>query len=137
MSWIERTLEENFFEQKRSVASVVTVSLTGASQKDAATVFGVLGKAFPAGDSWDVPLDLPGGNPVVWTAEFEPTESRVFVPTGPTPLEDSLTVTLQGGYVAVDRLRDALSAAFAVNEQGTVSGDQEKEVDLELRTKRQ
>ncbi|MEU1535836.1 hypothetical protein [Streptomyces fagopyri] len=59
------------------------------------------------------------------------------MPAGPTLLEGSLTVTLQGGYVAVDRLRAALCAAFAVHEQGTVSGDQEKEVDLELRTKRQ
>ncbi|MGW3635559.1 hypothetical protein ACWD7F_36505 [Streptomyces sp. NPDC005122] len=100
-------------------------------------MFGVLGKAFSSGGSWDVPRDLPGDAPVVWTAEFEPTQSRVFVPAGLTPLEGPLTVTLQGGYVAVDRLREALNAAFAVHEQGTVSGDQEKEVDLELRTKRQ
>ncbi|MEU8952092.1 hypothetical protein [Streptomyces sp. NPDC048489] len=114
---------------------MVTVSLTGSSLKDAATVFGALGKAFPAGGPWKVPTDPPRGAAVVWTAEFEPTQSRVFAPVGPTPLEGSPTVTLQGGYVAVDRLREALSTVFAVHEQGTVSGDQEKEVDLELRTK--
>lgn len=52
------------------------------------------------------------------------------------PLEGSLTATLQGGYVAVDQLCEALGAAFAVQERGTASGDQEKEVDLQLRTKR-
>ena len=56
--------------------------------------------------------------------------------TGPIPLEGSVSATLQGGYVAVDRLREALGAAFAVLERGTASGDQEKEVDLRLGTKR-
>ncbi|MFJ3230827.1 hypothetical protein [Streptomyces sp. NPDC086787] len=48
----------------------------------------------------------------------------------------SLTATLQGGYVAVDQVCDALRAAFAVDERGTASGDQEKEVDLRLGPKR-
>jgi hypothetical protein len=43
--------------------------------------------------------------------------------------------TLQGGYVAVDQLCEALRAALAVHERGTASGDQEKEVDLQLRRK--
>ncbi|MFE5141296.1 hypothetical protein ACFRDV_27120 [Streptomyces fagopyri] len=114
---------------------MVTVFLDGASQEDAATVFDVLRTAFPAdGPSDPTPHDLPGVHPVVWTAEFEPTREPVL--TGPTSLEGEFTATLQGGYVAVDRLCEALDAAFAVDEQGTASGDQETEVDLQLRTKR-
>lgn len=113
---------------------MVTVSLTGASKEDAATVFDVLRTAFPTDrPSGDVLHDQSGDHPV-WTAEFEPTEERI--PTGPTPLEGSVAATLQGGYVAVDRLRDALGGSFTVQERGSASGDQEKEVDLELRTKR-
>ncbi|MGW3662065.1 hypothetical protein [Streptomyces sp. NPDC005141] len=113
---------------------MVTVSLTGASEEDAATVFGVLRTAFPIDrPSDDVPHEQPGDRPPVWTSEFEPTEERI--PTGATPLEGSVTATLQGGYVAVDQLCEALHGAFAVQEQGTASGDQEKEVDLRLRAK--
>ncbi|MEU1535370.1 hypothetical protein [Streptomyces fagopyri] len=113
---------------------MVTVSLAGASQEDAVTVFDVLRTAFPAdGPSDPVRLYLSGDHPVVWTAEFDPT--REGAPTGPTSLRGELKATLQGGYVAVDRLCEALDAAFTVDEQGTASGDQEKEVDLQLRTK--
>jgi hypothetical protein len=114
---------------------MVTVSLTGASMEDAATVFGVLRTAFPTDrPPDDVPHERPGDRPLVWISEFDPTEKRV--PTGPTPLDGSVTATLQGGYVAVDRLREALSEAFVTQDRGTASGDQEKEVDLRLRAKR-
>ena len=114
---------------------MATVSLTGASKEDAATVFGVLRTAFPTDrPSDDVPQEQPGDRTAVWTAEFEPTQE--WIPTDPIPLEGSVSATLQGGYVAVDQLREALNVAFAVDEQGTASGDQEKEVDLRLTTKR-
>ena len=114
---------------------MATVSLTGASKEDAATVFGVLRTAFPTDrPSDDVPQEQPGDRNAVWTAEFEPTQE--WIPTDPIPLEGSVSATLQGGYVAVDQLREALNVAFAVDEQGTASGDQEKEVDLRLTTKR-
>ena len=114
---------------------MATVSLTGASKEDAATVFGMLRAVFPTDQpADDVPKEQPGGHPTVWTAEFEPTQE--WIPTGPIPLEGSVSATLQGGYVAVDRLGKALRAAFAVDERGTASGDQEKEVDLRLTTKR-
>ncbi|MDH6214714.1 hypothetical protein [Streptomyces pseudovenezuelae] len=114
---------------------MATVSLTGASQEDAATVFGVLRTAFPTDrPSGDVPQEQPGDRSAVWSAEFEPTQE--WIPTDPTPLEGQVSVTLQGGYVAVDQLFEALNAAFAVDQWGTASGDQEKEVDLRLTTKR-
>ncbi|MET7387016.1 hypothetical protein [Streptomyces sp. NPDC005385] len=113
---------------------MVTVSLTGASKEDAAAVFGVLRTAFPTDrPAENVLQERPGEQHAVWTAEFEPTEERI--PTGPTSLEGSVAATLQGGYVAVDRLCEALGGSFAVQEQGSASGDQEKEVDLRLGTK--
>ncbi|WP_328685822.1 hypothetical protein OG226_47945 [Streptomyces sp. NBC_01261] len=114
---------------------MATVSLTGASKDDAGTVFGVLRTAFPTDrPSDDVPQETPGDRTAVWTAEFEPTQE--WIPTDPMPLEGSVSATLQGGYVAVGRLREALSVAFAVDERGTASGDQEQEVDLRLTSKR-
>jgi hypothetical protein len=118
----------------RSVTLMATVSLTGASKEDAATVFGVLRTAFPTDrSSGDVPQEQPGGQPAVWSAEFEPTQE--WTPPDPVALEGSVTATLQGGYVAVDQLFEALSTAFAVHQWGAASGDQEKEVDLSLGTK--
>ncbi|MGW6895895.1 hypothetical protein ACWGF2_04410 [Streptomyces sp. NPDC054919] len=116
---------------------MVTVSLTGASKEDAATVFGVLRTAVPTDHPSDpVPQEQPGDHPAVWTEEFEPAQHRI--PTGPPPpLKGSPTATLQGDHVAVDQLCEVLSAAFAVHKRGTASGDQEQEVDLQLRTKRQ
>ncbi len=70
----------------------------------------------------------------MWTAEFEPTQE--WIPTDPLPLEGSVSATIQGGYVAVDQLREALNVTFAVDERGTASGDQEQEVDLRLTSKR-
>ncbi|WP_405988606.1 hypothetical protein [Streptomyces sp. NBC_00986] len=114
---------------------MATVNLTGASKEDAATVFGVLRNAFPTdGPSDDMPHEQPGDPSVVWSAEFEPTQE--WIPTGPIPLEGSVSATLQGGYVAVDQLFEALSTAFAVDHWGAASGDQEKEVDLRLSSKR-
>ncbi|MEU9384788.1 hypothetical protein AB0D38_29195 [Streptomyces sp. NPDC048279] len=113
---------------------MATVSLTGTSRQDAATVFGVLRTAFPTDRSPDdLPQDQPGGRTTVWSAEFEPTQE--WIPTGPVPLRGSVSATLQGDYVAVDRLCDALGVAFAVDERGRASGDQEQEVDLRLTTK--
>ncbi|MGQ4437518.1 MULTISPECIES: hypothetical protein [unclassified Streptomyces] len=114
---------------------MATVSLTGASKEDAATVFGVLRTAFPTDRPFDdVPQEQPGDRTAVWTAEFEPTQE--WIPTDPLSLEGSVSATIQGGYVAVDQLREALNVTFAVDERGTASGDQEQEVDLRLTSKR-
>ena len=113
---------------------MATVSLTGASKEDAATVFSVLRRAFPTGRSLDgMPQERPGDHSAVWTAEFEPERERI--PTDPVALESSVSATLQGAYAAVDRLFEALSTAFAVDHWGAASGGQEKEVGLRLTTK--
>ncbi|MFE2531474.1 hypothetical protein [Streptomyces sp. NPDC059371] len=113
---------------------MVTVSLTGTSREDAASVIDVLRTAFPTDRPLDVPEDPPGSRPAVWTAEIAPADDRI--PTGPTPLEGPVSATLQGGCLAVDLLREALNGAFAVQERGTASGDRQKEVDLRLGAKR-
>ncbi|OIJ68391.1 hypothetical protein [Streptomyces mangrovisoli] len=113
---------------------MVTVSLTGTSKEDAATVFDVLHTAFPTDRPADLPEDPPGSRPVVWTARIATADDRI--PTGPAPLAGPVSATLQGGCLAVDLLCEALNGAFMVRERGTASGDQEKEVDLRLDAKR-
>ncbi|WP_420312725.1 hypothetical protein ACOB87_39435 [Streptomyces sp. YS-B37] len=115
---------------------MATVSLIAACKEDAAAVFGVLRTAFPTDSrpSDDLPQEQSGDQPTVWSAEFEPTQERI--PTDPIPLESSVSATLLGGYAAVDQLFEALGAAFAVDHWGAASGDQEKEVDLRLSSKR-
>ncbi|MEU2424970.1 hypothetical protein ABZ619_28815 [Streptomyces sp. NPDC007851] len=113
---------------------MATVSLTEASKEDAATVFGVLRTVFPTDrPADDLPEEQPGGHADVWSAEFEPT--REWSAPAPVTLHGSVSATLQGDYLAVDRLSEVLSAVFAVQERGAASGDQEKEVDLRLGTK--
>lgn len=116
---------------------MVTVTLTETSREDAAAVFGVLREAFPThGPSGTTPQEELGDHPAVWTAEFEPTGQDA--PAGSAAscaLGAPVTATLQGAYVAVDRICEVLGETFAVEERGAASGDQEKEVDLLLRTK--
>lgn len=115
---------------------MVTVTLTETSEDDAAAVFGVLREAFPAhGPSGTTPQEELGDHPAVWTAEFEPTGQDARTGAAASSLSAPVTATLQGAYVAVDRIREVLGETFAVEEQGAASGDQEKEVDLRLRTK--
>ncbi|MFK0160555.1 hypothetical protein ACIQVL_30615 [Streptomyces sp. NPDC090499] len=113
---------------------MATVSLTETSAQDAAIVFDVLRTAFPTDrPASDLPHERPGGHPAVWSAEFEPTQE--WSRPGPVSLNGSVSATLQGDYVAVGRLLEALGAVFDVRRRGAASGDQEQEVDLRLGTK--
>ncbi|MFF4902918.1 hypothetical protein [Streptomyces sp. NPDC001068] len=113
---------------------MATVSLTAASEEDAAAVFGVLRTVFSTDRSThDVPEEQPGDRSTVWSAEFEPTQE--WSPPAPVPLEGAVSATLQGDHLAVGQLFEALSSAFAVHRSGAASGDQEQEVDLRLATK--
>lgn len=47
-------------------------------------------------------------------------------------LAGPVTADLQGGPVAVDRLRRTLAAAFAVEAAGSAAGDQEVDVQVRL-----
>ncbi|MFJ1929509.1 hypothetical protein [Streptomyces sp. NPDC088131] len=112
----------------------VSVVLSGCAKDDAGTVFDVLRAAFVTDRaSADVPQDVTGKRPTVWAATVDVTEERVV--SGTVQLGASVTVDVQGGYWAVERLRHSLAGAFAVRVVGTVSGDQEEEVRLRLSNK--
>ncbi|MFE0678346.1 hypothetical protein [Streptomyces sp. NPDC058867] len=113
---------------------MATVSLTGTSKEDAATVLGVLRAVFPTDRPVDdVAQQRPGDRSSVWSADFEPTAG--WNAPDPAPLHGPVSATVQGSPQAVDRLFEVLSTAFAVQQWGVASGDQEKEVDLRLGTK--
>ncbi|MGW7192384.1 hypothetical protein ACWGIP_25050, partial [Streptomyces sp. NPDC054838] len=59
---------------------------------------------------------------------------RPPAPTGPVALDGTVRVGVQGGPRAVDRVLFALTEAFTVEAKGTVAGDQEREVELLLRS---
>ncbi|GAA1189867.1 hypothetical protein GCM10009654_54220 [Streptomyces hebeiensis] len=112
-------------------ATEVVVALSGGATEDARAVFGVLGSAFASDRAADdVPQELPGERPTVWTATFDVADLRSR--PGPVRLTAPVTADVQGGYRAVDSLREALSTAFTVRVVGTASGDQEEEVQLRL-----
>lgn len=112
----------------------VSVVLSGCAKGDAGTVFDVLRAAFATDRaSVDVPQDVTGKRPTAWVATVDVAEKRVV--SGSVELGAPVTVDVQGGYWAVERLRQGLAGAFAVRVVGAVSGDQEEEVRLRLASK--
>ncbi|PZT73494.1 MULTISPECIES: hypothetical protein [unclassified Streptomyces] len=112
----------------------VSVVLGECPEDDARTVFDALRAAFTTDrSSADVPHETAGRRPTVWTATVDVSEARVI--SGSVRLGGPVTLDVQGGYGAVDRLRAGLADAFAVRVVGTVSGDQEEEVRLRLDNK--
>lgn len=109
---------------------LVQVVLGECSAADADAVFGVLRTHFPCDRGEDAPHRTEEPRPAVWTGGFlavgSPGPVRGVLLAGP------VTADLQGGPVAVDRLRTTLESAFVVSPCGTVSGDQEVQVQLRL-----
>ncbi|WP_405578786.1 hypothetical protein [Streptomyces sp. NBC_01190] len=109
----------------------VSVTLDRCAKEDAGAVLTVLNTTFPSDRaSDDQPEDTESGAPVVWTTTFD--VSRTLGVPGPARLTRPVTLTAQGGYKAVDRLRESLAEAFAVRVVGTAAGDQEQEAQLRL-----
>ncbi|MFE7704905.1 hypothetical protein ACFU6I_03640 [Streptomyces sp. NPDC057486] len=112
----------------------VSVAISGCAKDDARTVFDVLRAAFATDRALaDVPQDLAGNRPTVWTMTVDVSEALVV--SGPVALDKPVKVDVQGGYWAVEELRRHLADAFAVQVVGTVSGDQEEEVRLRLESR--
>lgn len=112
----------------------VSVVVSGCPQDDARTVFDVLRAAFTTDrSSTDIPHEIADKRPTAWTATVDVSEARTV--SGPVALSAPVTAEVQGGYQAVDRLRQGLADAFAVRVVGAVSGDQEEEVRLRLDNK--
>ncbi|MFB6712074.1 MULTISPECIES: hypothetical protein [unclassified Streptomyces] len=112
----------------------VTVVISGCDTGDARMVFDALRAAFTTDRaSVDVPRKLAERRPTAWVATVDVSEERVV--SGPVSLGAPVSVDVQGGYWAVERLRRSLAHAFDVRVVGTVSGDQEEEVRLRLRSR--
>ncbi|MFF0626914.1 hypothetical protein [Streptomyces sp. NPDC004296] len=118
------------------VSADVVVEVQGCKAADAHAIFRVLHTAFRSDRAADdVPQETAGPGATVWTSTVDVSE-RGTTPE-PRRLTAPVTVTLQGGYWAVDQLCAGLTAAFVVHILGTAAGDQEKEVELRLETLRQ
>ncbi|MFF8960752.1 hypothetical protein [Streptomyces sp. NPDC014894] len=112
-------------------ASPVVVTIAGCSKEDADTVFHVLGESYASDRAADdAPQYVSEGHTTVWTATFEVTGARPAA--GPVRLASAVEAEVQGGYWAVDRMRETLAAAFVVHDEGMAAGDQEKDVQLRL-----
>ncbi|GAA1299348.1 MULTISPECIES: hypothetical protein [Streptomyces] len=121
----EKQAEESGYGQE------VSVVISGCEKGDARMVFDVLRAAFTTDRaSVDVPQHLAGKRPTAWVVTVDVAEARVV--SGPVALGAPVSVDVQGGYWAVERLRQSLAHAFDVTVVGTVSGDQEEEVRLRL-----
>ncbi|MFG2626700.1 hypothetical protein [Streptomyces sp. NPDC048473] len=124
----EKQTEESHYDQE------VSVVISGCEKGDARMVFDALRAAFTTDRaSVDVPKKLAERRPTAWVATVDVTEERVV--SGPVPLGAPVSVDVQGGYWAVERLRRSLAHAFDVRVVGTVSGDQEEEVRLRLESR--
>ncbi|NJP44245.1 hypothetical protein [Actinacidiphila epipremni] len=118
-------------EQSAEPTAQVTVTLDRCGKEDAKAVLDALHTSFPCDSaSESAPGETAGDGPVVRTATFD--VSRTLALPGPGRLSAPVTLTAQGGYHAVDRLREGLAESFAVTVTGTASGDQEQEVAFRL-----
>ncbi|WP_435241701.1 hypothetical protein [Streptomyces cucumeris] len=112
-------------------ATWVQVEVCGCPPGDAQTVFTALDTMFHTDRARDdEPRDPAGTGTIVWAASVDVFEAPA--PAAPPRLTEPVTVSAQGGYWAVDRLLAGLASAFAVQDIGSVSGDQEREAELRL-----
>ncbi|WP_405827741.1 MULTISPECIES: hypothetical protein [unclassified Streptomyces] len=116
----------------RQSSAEVVVTATHCSEEAARVLLDVLERAFPEASAEGVALEPgPHGKTTVWCTTVLAADQPAT--TGPTGLDGTVDVGLQGGPRAVDRVVAALTDAFGVEDRGTVAGDQEKEVDLLIR----
>ncbi|MET7604314.1 hypothetical protein ABZS96_17625 [Streptomyces avermitilis] len=110
-------------------ASEVQVVLTECSATDAGHLFAALRRRFEC-DRED--SDSPAEAPTAWTATFDTAAVCPPASGEAVPLSGPVTAEVQGSPHAVRELEDALADVFTVHEVGSVSGDQEVEVELRL-----
>ncbi|MEU4728299.1 hypothetical protein [Streptomyces sp. NPDC023588] len=127
---------------ERSSSAEVVVTAAHCSEEAARVLLDVLERAFPVSAAEGVAVEPgPHGKATVWCTTVNaaetasgPAQTASVERVGSVPLDGTVLVGLQGGPRAVDRVVAALKDAFAVDERGTVAGDQEKEVDLLIRS---
>ncbi|WP_405886071.1 hypothetical protein OG762_02050 [Streptomyces sp. NBC_01136] len=113
-----------------SSSDLVQVVLDACSAADADTVFRALDTRFMSEGGGDAPRQDTTAHPDTWTGAFLVSRSAALPPD--LSLAGSVTADLQGGPVAVNRLRETLASAFAVQVSGSTSGDQEVDIQLRL-----
>ncbi|MFE5856318.1 hypothetical protein ACFQ61_24330 [Streptomyces sp. NPDC056500] len=115
--------------------SPVEVTISGCATEDADTVFRLLAQSYASDRAADEHAEhVSTGHPTVWTGTFDVTAAPRTAAT-PLTLGAPVEAELQGGYWAVDRMRETLAAAFHVKDEGTAAGDQEKDVQLRLESR--
>ncbi|MFF8266595.1 hypothetical protein ACF059_04280 [Streptomyces sp. NPDC016562] len=132
---------------EQSSAADVVVTAAHCSEEAARVLLDVLERAFPVSAAEGVAVEPgPHGKATVWCTTVNAAENAAekaaetasgsarTAPQDGVSLDGTVLVGLQGGPRAVDRVVAALKDAFAVDERGTVAGDQEKEVDLLIRS---
>lgn len=120
--------------EARHADDAVLVTATDCSPQCARTLIGFLERAFPDDGAEGIETQARDhtGEPTVWSTTIN--AGRAATPTGPVALDGTVRVGVQGGPRAVDRVLFALTEAFTVEAKGTVAGDQEREVELLLRS---
>ncbi|MCX4524160.1 MULTISPECIES: hypothetical protein [unclassified Streptomyces] len=122
-------------QDRDNPADEVVVAVGDCSPEDAHAVLDLLERSFSP-ESGVSGAAQGGQAATVWSATFDaarPAEPPERQPS-PVRLKDAVSVTLQGGPRAVERVRAALAGHFTVEGTGTVSGDQEKEIGLRVRS---
>ncbi|MER5890830.1 hypothetical protein ABT160_44020 [Streptomyces sp. NPDC001941] len=113
----------------------VTVTLTDTDPAQATAVLDYLGTRFhlPATDDPARGASRQAVPPTVWTAELDVAAAARPAPAAPgPPLDGTVLLTVQGAPHDVDVLRGVLEDRFLVRDEGTVSGDQEREAQFRL-----
>ena len=122
-------------DSERPHPESVSVELSGCSKEDARIVFDALCGCFSSDRcADDVPRDYHEVRPTVWLGTFDVAEHH-GKECGPTHLDGSVTVDVQGGYWAIDRFRMTLHSLFTVQDLSTASGDQERELHVRLESR--
>ncbi|MEU6660028.1 hypothetical protein [Streptomyces sp. NPDC046821] len=116
--------------EEASSRDQVEVVLCDCSAPDADAVFHLLGDHFESDRGETVPHGEEGPRPAAWTGHFHVAHSPAEVSA--MVLAGTVTAELQGGPVAVERVCRTLGTAFAMEKVGSVSGDQEVDVQLRL-----
>lgn len=109
---------------------LVQVVLGSCSVEDADTVLRTLGTRLTPDGGQDEPHHDAGARVDTWTAAFAVPRGAVLSPD--VSLTGAVLVDLQGGPVAVGHMCEALASAFDVQIAGSVSGDQEIDMQVTL-----
>ncbi|MDI3422013.1 hypothetical protein [Streptomyces luteolus] len=117
-----------------SSSRCVTVTLSDCKADEAHAVLDYLSSLFPYEESGPVTPDKHPHTPTVWSATLDVTTPATAssVPRRPVGVRGPVEVTLQGTPLDVQAVHRALEDAFEFHDEGTVSGDQEREVQLRI-----